>query len=297
MMNAMARFHALLRFLPGREALELAPLVEELGFDGVTLPEHVVTPYSPPGSYPYSADGQPPFRLDSAFPEAFVLLGAIAALTTRIRLLTGVVVAPLRHPLFLARAAGTVAVLSGGRMMLGVGVGREREDFEILGADFGTRGARTDEGIEVMRAVWAGSPARHRGRFYSFEDVYVEPRPAEPVPILIGGGTDAAIARAVRLGDGVVAPGTPFAGVEDYLRRLAAALARAGRDRSTFEVVATCPSSETLDDVLRFAELGMDTIQIVPWPNPGKVDTTLAEKRAALERFAAEILEPARLAF
>lgn len=290
----VVRFHALLRFLPGREALELAPLAESLGFDGVTVPEHVVTPWSPPGSYPYSADGQAPFRLDSAFPDSFVLLGAIAALTDRLRLLTGVVVAPLRHPLFLARAAGTVSVLSGGRMMLGIGVGQDEVAFETLDADFRTRGARTDEAIDIMRTAWTRSPARHRGRFYAFDDLYIEPRPAEVVPVLIGGGTDAAITRAVRTGDGAVAPGTPSDGVQEYMRRLGAALEAAGRTRSSLEVVATCPRSETLDDVLEFAALGVDTIQVVPWPNPGKIDTPLDEKRVALERFATEVLAPAR---
>src|SRR3954464_12267420 len=122
-----------LAFLAPDEQVELAVLAEELGFDGVTIPDHVFFPTYEPGAYPYTPDGQIPFPLETPWSDAAVVMGAIGVATTRLRMLTSVYLPPLRHPLLTAKAIGTAAVLSANRIVLGVGVGWMREEFDALG--------------------------------------------------------------------------------------------------------------------------------------------------------------------
>jgi probable F420-dependent oxidoreductase len=287
------RIYVRFGYLPVEESLALAPLVEELGYDGVSLPDHLFFPDSEPGAYPYSRDGRPPFRLESPWPDVFVLASALAARTTTIRFLTSVYVLPLRDPLVVAKAAGTAAVASGGRFALGIGAGWQREEFDALGVPFEERGARTDEAIRVLRTLWQPGPVEYRGRFTSFGPIHMEPRPAEPVPILVGGSSEAAIRRAVALGDGYCAPDPPPQGdLVGLVRRVRQRVAESGRDAADFTVYASTPGIDA-DGICALAG-DIDAIGVLPWPSPGKETTPLDEKRRLLERFAADVLAPSR---
>ena len=201
--------------------------------------DHVVIPITVESRYPYHPSGQMRMGPDADYFETISLLGYLAGRTRRIRLGTSVLVAAYRNPVVTARQLACLDVLSGGRIMLGVGVGWMAEEFAAVAApSFVERGAVTDEVIEVLRCIWRDQPASYSGRFFSFAPVGAMPKPAQPngIPILIGGNTRPAIRRAVRLGDGwqpiKISPDELIARL-GYLREQAA---QQDRDLSSFSV-------------------------------------------------------------
>src|SRR5881409_664451 len=199
--------------LPGRgplagaeTILKLATKAESLRFSSLFVTDHVVLPASMARStYPYSTTGQLPGGAAQDYLEPLVTMGWLARVTSRIRLGTSVLVVPYRNPVLVAKMLATIDRLSGGRVILGAGVGWLREEFEALAAPpFEARGAVTDEYLGLMRAAWTTDPVTFEGRYYSVRAVHALPKPAQRrgIPIWIGGHTDAAVRRAARLGDG-----------------------------------------------------------------------------------------------
>jgi probable F420-dependent oxidoreductase len=177
----------------GPEAIRRAAVqAEELGFADVWTSEHIIVPKGAP--YPPSP----------AFYDPVLTLCWAAAFTRRVRLGTSVLVLPMRHPLPLAKELATLQCLSEGRLILGAGVGWMEAEFAALGAPFHERGRRMDEGIALMRAVWSEDPVSFEARYIpaKVEDMRMLPQPVRPIPIWIGGGSEAALRRALRLGDG-----------------------------------------------------------------------------------------------
>ena len=251
----------------------VARRAEELGFADVWVSDHIVRPAAQP--YPSA------YRL-----EPLLSLGWAAAATTSIGLGTSVMVVPQYHPLQLANALATLDQLSGGRVILGAGVGWSEAEFAALDQDFTTRGQRLDEAIDIMRAVWDADPASFTGDHYRFDDLKVQPKPAHRIPILIGGGSEATFRRAVERGDGFHAISTDPGDLAPIVTRLretrpgddflisyrtgwdpqgmdpgviadeAAAYAAAG-----VQHVVSAPWRDSLDDWLRSMEL---LVEIVP---------------------------------
>jgi probable F420-dependent oxidoreductase len=214
------------------------------------------------------------------------MLGAMAAVTERIHLRTGVHLALLRHPITVARAAATTALLSGNRLELGVGVGWLAQEYEVFGVDFTRRGAMLDELVVALRALWHHGPVEHHGTFWDLGPMHLEPAPDRPIPILIGGRSDAAHRRAARLGDGYLMSG---AGLEEALEtadRINALRAEYGRAGEPFAIHATAPDARTPDDFARLRDHGMASVTVSPWA-PG---ADLAARLAGMERFASETL-------
>jgi probable F420-dependent oxidoreductase len=271
--------------LPEDEIVALAPHVERLGFDGITVGDHLFISGTP-GSFPYSADGRPPFAPDSRWPDPFVAMGALAAVTERIRFLTSVVILPLRHPLLVAKAVTAAARISRGRVLLGVGVGWQREEYDAVGVDFTKRGAIADEAITALRTVWQPGPVEHHGRFFSFGPVHVEPLPP-PVPIIVGGRSEAARRRAVRLGDGYVLPSP----ASEYVASVRGLLAEHGRADDGFQIIvpSVMPDATELERIL-----GLDgnILSITPWP----LGVTHEERLEHLHRCADDVLTRVRQA-
>jgi len=214
---------------------------ERLGYDSLYTVEHVVVPTSYDETYPYSESGRMPLPDDCPIPDPLDLLAFLAGRTERILLGTGVVVGPHHHPLILAKRLATIDRLSGGRMLLGVGVGWMREELEATGVDFSTRGRRLDEVLAAMRAVWADEAASFSGDFFSFDGVRSEPRPVRPggVPIHIGGHSEAAARRAGRYGDGFHPLGLDDEALVDRWRLVRSTAESVGRDPSALELCTT----------------------------------------------------------
>src|SRR6185436_738698 len=189
------------------DLLPIARLTEQIGFHGVFVSEHVFFPEKLESKYPYSADGTPVFTADTPWLDPWAQIAAMAAVTTTLRFVTGVYILPLRHPLEVAKAVASLALLSHDRVGLGVGAGWMREEFEVLGREFQGRGKRMDEMIEVLRKVWAGGMVEHHGAHYDFPPLQMSPAPRTMPPILIGGQSELAFKRAARLGDGWVGSG------------------------------------------------------------------------------------------
>jgi probable F420-dependent oxidoreductase len=222
-------------------ATRLARLAEAAGFDSVLAVDHVVFPDNYTSTYPYSASGRLPVGRAGAFPDPLIWIAYAAAVTTRLRFLTGVIILPQRNPLVLAKQVATLDYMSGGRIELGIGVGWLKEEFAALGVPFERRGKRSNEYIAAMRALWAADGASFAGEFVNFQEVSCNPKPVGRVPIIVGGHSEAAARRAGHLGDGFFpSVGSPADTMPlfDVARRAAA---EAGRDPGAIEMIAGCP--------------------------------------------------------
>ena len=228
-------------------ARRLVRLAEAAGFDSVFAVEHVVFPDNYTSVYPYAPGGRLPGGPTVNFPDPLIWLTWVAAATTRLRLMTAVMILPQRNPLVLAKEVATLDYLSGGRIELGVGVGWLKEEFEALGIPFERLGKRVDEYVAAMRALWASDGASFTGEFVNFDRVSCNPKPvAKSVPIVVGGHSEAAARRAGRLGDGFF----PSIGAQvdtmpllDVVRRSAE---QAGRDRRPPLALPICKAIEPI---------------------------------------------------
>jgi probable F420-dependent oxidoreductase len=218
----------------GKEmVLPVAEAADRLGFDSVWAAHHVTLPYERESKYPYGHSGtEVAMSPGMQWLDPLVTLSLVAAVTDRVRLGTSVLVLPYRNPVNLAAEAAALDVLSDGRFVLGVGAGWMREEFRALGIDPAERGARTDEHIEVLRALWTQDPASFSGRFTSFDGIVLAttPRTEGGPPVWVGGNTDVALRRAVRLGDGWHGFEVYPEDMPDVRERLERAAGAAGRD-------------------------------------------------------------------
>ena len=267
------------------QLVPVAQRAEELGFESVWVAEHLVFPTTFRSRYPYTEDGVPPINPATPLLDPLMVLAQIAAVTSRIRLGTNIYILPLRHPLVTARLATTLDVLSNGRFSLGVGVGWLEEEFVAAGVDFARRGGLLRECVRALRVLWTESEPEFHGKAFSFGPVKFEPKPVQkPLPILVGGETEAALKRAAEIGDGWYGVRHTPESVVPQLAKLRELRKVAGRDHLPFEVTVG-PSAASLDrDVLaRFADAGVHRVVSLPW-------TRAREAMDAMERFAAKVL-------
>jgi probable F420-dependent oxidoreductase len=199
----------------------LARAAEEAGYHSMVIPDSICYPRDAKSTYPYNPDGSREFLEDKPFLEPFSLIPALGAVTSRLRFTTFVVKVPVRNPVLLAKQATSTAVLTGGRLSLGVGTSPWREDYDVLGVDWAGRGRRLDESIAILRGLAAGGYFEFDGKSFTLPPVKIAPVPAEPIPVLIGGHSDAALRRAARLGDGWMHGGGDPADLPALLARLA----------------------------------------------------------------------------
>jgi probable F420-dependent oxidoreductase len=225
-----------------RALVRIAQEAEDAGVDGVMLSEHIVMGPSAGsgGRMENPRDYAAPGNQDPAtpWPDSIVLMSAIAAATTRLRLIGAAIIAPLRHPLLLAHQIAALDLLSDGRLVVQPTVSWHRDEYEALGVPFEKRGALLDEHLAAWREAWASSPASFAGEHYRFSDVYLEPKPFRPDgPRLWFGGTRVApwiVRRLVEYGHGFHPFGQPSA---EEMEPLSAAMAAAGRDMAELELV------------------------------------------------------------
>jgi probable F420-dependent oxidoreductase len=244
----------------------VAQAAEAAGFESIWIPEHLVFPTEMPATYPYTESGLPPVFPGTPLYDPWVALAYVAASTKRIRLGTQVYILPLRHPLVTARAFTTLDILSRGRAILGIGVGWMEEEFGFVGEDFKTRGARTDEIIEILHQLWSAKESHYRGQYYDLGPLRFQPKPAQDPhpPIEVGGVSQAALRRAAKLGDGWQAIGdldTEAIGL--HVKSIDAMRAEAGRS-GNFEVTTPSALGATLDAARRYEDVGVTRLSLGP---------------------------------
>lgn len=262
----------------------LAVTAENCGFESLWTVEHVVIPKGYQTPYPYSKDGKIPGGEDVAIPDPLLPLGFVAALTKKVRLATGVMILPQRHPLYVAKELATLDLLSGGRTILGIGSGWLKEEFDALGLDFHARGARTDEAIQALRACWSASPSSFHGKHFDFGPLMSFPKPAQQngVPVHIGGHSPAAAKRAGRLGDGFFPALSDTTKLKELFGLVRDAAAKAGRDADRIEL--SCMGRANLEAVKPLADLGISRMVVAP---PGFDKDALSR---GLERIGSEVI-------
>ena len=250
---------------PLHDVVSIAVAAERAGFHSLWLGEHILHPVGYESSHPPVATQGVEHRtvIDGAtnLNDVWVTMGALAVVTQRLRLVTGVHVLPLRHPLLTARAAATMHDLSKGRFSLGIGVGWLREEFEALGASFEDRGNRFEEGVALLRAAFAGGPFEYAGAHHRIAPVQITAERID-VPLIMGGNSERALRRAARLADGYVSSGRSMS-FEDTLRlrdRLVAHREQAGRTEP-FPMWFRVGERE-LDDLDQYRREGMDDLVI-----------------------------------
>ncbi len=286
------KFTLSLAMTPPEEILTLARIAEEAGWDAIALPDSVFFPESVSADYPYTADGQRFWDGDVPFVDPFVALPAIAAVTEQVQLYTNVYKVVLRQPLVVAKMLGSLAAMFEGRIGIGLGLSWIPEEFAWLGENMRTRGRRLDEIIDILRVTLEPGWAEYHGDQYDFDRLKMSPVPRQPVPIYVGGHSDAALHRAATRGDGWIGANVGRDEIVDLMRRLHAQLEAAERDPTDFEVKLTpmvLADAEAMADV---AELGVTDVITVPWlyhdPGPHSLD----EKVEHTLRFANDVIAP-----
>lgn len=266
--------------------LALAEKAEQVGIESLWTFEHVVVPVDYKSKYPYSPDGKMGVTPETNFVDPLVALSAIAARTKRVRLGTGVNILSQTNPLYLAKQAASLDFVSKGRLMLGLGIGWLREEFDAVGVPFERRGERFDDYVVALRKAWSGDVVEHKSDFVKWSGFKTFPIPVQRpgVPIVIGGSKGKAFERIAKLGDGWYAPTANIAQLEPMLKELHAACAKIGRDPKTVEISCMwIPAVEGVDTVKRYAELGVSRL-VVPVMALGSPPVE------AVERFANEWL-------
>lgn len=235
-----------------------ARAAEAAGFEGIWLAEHLVTPTEYAKVYPYSPSGDPGYGGETPLADVWVTIGHLAAVTSTLKLGTGVFVLPLRNPMATAKAVATAHILSGNRVMLGVGTGWMQEEFEAVGERWPGRGSRTDEIIEILRKLWTGRPVSHAGRWYSFREVQMAPGLDSPPEIVVGGVSKAALERAARLGDAWYGPSCPLEESVSYRDEILRLLVAAARDSEAFQFYCRLNDPISTESLSRARSLGFE---------------------------------------
>lgn len=295
--TAAVRFSLALAMTPPERLAPLARAAEEAGWHGISMPESVFYPEEVTGEYPFTGDGSRFWPADAPWVDPWVAIPAMAMVTERVTFSTNVNKMSLRHPLLMAKTVGSTAALFPGRVELGVGLSWIPEEFAWLGQDMATRGKRLDEQIEITRAVLAGGWVEHHGRFYDFGRLRVDPAPAEPVPIHVGGHSDAAMRRAARLGDGWIAAQSDLDGLRGLVRRLGEIREEVGEAAHVapgepFTIKATPIVAATAEAMAEVAALGVTEVITVPWYFYGGDPSDPAVQDEAVARFGAEVIAP-----
>lgn len=266
--------------------VEVSVTAEKGGFESLWTFEHAIVPIDYQSKYPYSPDGKMGIPPEANFVDPLIALTVVAANTTKVRLATGVNILPQTNPLYLAKQAASLDWISGGRFMLGVGIGWLAEEFSALGVPFERRGARFDDYIQAMRKIWSGDVVEYDGEFIQWSGFKSHPLPIQkPLPVIIGGSKGKAFQRIARYGEGWYAPTGNVDQLAGLLKQLDEACAAEGRDRSAVEITAMwIPAAEGIESVPRYEDLGVDRL-VVPIFALGAGDP-----KENVERFADEVI-------
>ena len=268
---------------------EIARAADETGWDALSLSDHVVHPETIDTPYPYTEDGSRRWPAFTPWPDPWVTIGHLAAVTRRLRFATNVFVLPMRNPFLVAKAVATAAVLSRGRVALAVGVGWSKVEFDLMGQSFRDRGRRCDEMIEVLHKLWSGEMVSHEGEHYRFDALEMTPPPPERIPVWVGGFSEPALRRAAR-NDGWLSDLQTSDEIAACIERVRAHRAEAGRDPDGFDVVASPSDAFGVDAYRRLEERGVTHLLTIPWAGYHGLTDDLDLKLDGIRRFADDVI-------
>jgi probable F420-dependent oxidoreductase len=269
------------------QLVEIARTAEEVGFDSIALPDSIFYMERQSADYPYTPDGSRMWDENTPWVDPLIAAGAMGAVTSTLRFYTNVMKLGSRNPLLLARQVGSVANLTNNRFGFGVGIGWAPEEFEWCGVPYAKRGKRVDEMIDIIKLVLAGGMVEFHGDFYDFDRLQMSPAPTEPVPFYVGGHTDVALRRAVRVGDGWTSAMLTCDQLAEIIGKLTALLAEHGRADDPFEFQAVCIDKFGVDGHRELAEVGVTDYIGMPWVFEGLgFDAPVEQKKDAMKRFA-----------
>jgi probable F420-dependent oxidoreductase len=281
------KFYVSSAFLEASEIVEIARAADELGYEGMAIPDHVVNLETLTTPYPYTEDGErrwPPF---TDWLDPWVLVGSLAQVTSRLKFVTTVYIPAMRDPYSAAKAIGTAACLSGGRVELGIGVGWCEEEFDLLGQQFAKRGRRTDEMLELMKALWQPGWTEFDGEFYQTPRLEMTPTPPR-IPIYAGGLSDIALRRAAR-NDGWIGDLITLDQALTSVQRVRELRAAKGLTMEGFRVLTPLMDAFTIEHFERATAGGIDSVVTMPWMFYSGPKATLAEKIDGMRRFRKDL--------
>ncbi|MDX1878227.1 TIGR03619 family F420-dependent LLM class oxidoreductase [Mycolicibacterium sp. 141076] len=277
------RFYVSLAFLDIGEVTEIARAADELGYDGIAIPDHVVNLETLSTPYPYTPDGQRRWQPFTHWPDPWVLVGALSQVTNRVKFVTTVYIPGMRDPFSVAKSVGTAACLSGGRVEFGVGVGWCADEFALMGQTFERRGKRTDEMLELIRQLWQPGWTSFDGEFYQVPRLEMEPTPP-PVPVYVGGLSEIALRRAAChdgwIGDLITTDQAIAAATRVRELRVENGLPLEG-----YEILTPLADAYLPEHFERAARAGITGNITMPWMFYSGPTATLAEKIDGLKRF------------
>jgi probable F420-dependent oxidoreductase len=272
--------------------LPLARACEDSGYDGFIVPDSIAYPAESDTVYPFNPDGTREFLEDKPFLDPFSMIAALGAVTERLRFVTFVVKLPIRHPVLVAKQAGTVAVLTDNRFAFGVGTSPWPEDYELVGVPWENRGRRMDECIEVIRGLTSPGWFEYHGEVFDIPRVKMAPVPTLPIPVLIGGHGGPALRRAATIGDGWMHGGGDPDDLPGLIDRLRVLREEAGRSYVRFEVHVISADAYSLDGLKRLEEQGVTDVMVgFRWPyNVGPDTQPLSDKIDQLRGYADRVI-------
>lgn len=284
------KFWQSLAFVELEQMVELAQFCEDLGFHGVSYGDHLITTKEQADQYLYQESGNVMWNPDTHWPDPWVLTAALAQATTRLNFLSTIYILPLRDPLSAAKAVSTAAYLSSDRVTLGVGVGWQKAEFEMVGQDFHTRGKRANEMLELLPKLMSGEMVEYNSEFYSLPPLKMSPGTTQPVPILVGGYAPAAMQRAARY-DGWMATSHEEDEIYPLLSALEAARVEEGNANKPFEIWTGVknPREGTHE---RLAEAGVTMVNGTNFLDTDGRTTlsSIDDKKRRIEAFAQQFL-------
>ena len=290
---ADVEFSVPISFSPVDQIIEIARGAEAAGFDRIVLPDSLFHPRRQDEDYPYTPDGSRMWNEDTEWVEPLVAAAAMGGATSTIRFCPQVLKVGPRNPLLLTRQVASVALLTGNRLDLGVGIGWDPNEFEWCGAPFKGRGKRTDEALAILRQALQGEWMEFHGEHFDFDELIFTPAPTEPVPFYVGGHTEIALKRAARIGQGWTSAMMGYDDIVRTVRRLGELLEADGRsladrgDGKPFAIQVVCLDRFGSKGFAELAEAGVTDIIVMPWMIEGKgFDCSAAEKVDAIAHFA-----------
>lgn len=271
--------------------VEVAKHSEALGFEGVILAEHIFYPAKTDSHYYYSTDGKSIQHNQMEFPDPLISFAAMAAVTTKLKMMTGIYILPLRHPIDAAKNMATLARISQDRFLLGTGAGWLEEEFKEFGIDFKTRGKRLDEMLEIQKQLWTGKSISYKGDHFDFSDVQIRPYPEKPIPVIAGGYSKAALKRAIQC-DGWYGPGNTLEDLKGITQTLLDGVKASKKDSTNYRIIAPLLSPLDEETIQKMEAMGVtDTVNYPFLYGIGEA-ASIEQKKAYMTEFAERFIHP-----